>query len=403
MKKLFDKYKILGKILGVIIIAVFFYFLGYLVGHQNLIFEKNYKPTITGRELYKPRTVDFSLFWDAWNKVTEKYVGNPDTQKMINGAISGMVQSLNDPYTIFMEPGTSKAFLEDLSGSITGIGVQIDQKDGKILIVAPLSGSPAEEVGLKPQDQIIKIDNTDAASLSLNDAISKIRGDVGTKVTLTVIRNGTDAPLTFEIIRETIQIKSVTWEMKPGNIAYVQITQFGDDTTDLMNTAAKEIDSKKPKAIILDLRSNPGGYLESSVNIASLFNKNQVVVKEKYKDGHVEENKTINVDPILSKYKTIVLVDGGSASASEILAGALQDWGKATLVGDKTFGKGSVQELLDLKNGATIKITIAKWLTPKDRAIDGTGIEPDVKISNTEEDYNANRDPQLDKALELVK
>lgn len=390
------------RIVSVLLIAIGFYFLGYLVGHQNLKFEKNYKPVLVNKELSKPKTLDFSVFWDTWNELTSKYVGSTDQQTMLYGAISGMVQSLGDPYTYFMQPNTSKNFLQDLSGEITGVGIQIDQKDGKLLVVAPLPDTPAQQAGLQPQDEIQKIDGTDTSTMSLDDAVAKIRGTEGSKVTLTIMRGGWSGPKDFILTRKTIKVQSVKWQMKDNNVAYIQITQFGDDTVDLMNQAAKDIDAKKPKAIILDLRSNPGGYLEGAVDIASLFNSNQVVVKEKYKDGHIEENKTANISPILGKYKTIVLVNGGSASASEILAGALQDWGKATLVGEKTFGKGSVQELDNLKGGSTLRVTIAKWLTPKDRAIDKTGIQPDVEVQLSSDDQAANRDPQLNKAIQMA-
>lgn len=399
---IYEKYRKASYISGAIIVAIVFYFTGYLVGHQNLVFEKNYRPVIINKELMKPKTVDFSVFWDTWNKVMDKYVGTPDSQKMVYGAVSGMVSSLGDPYSMFMEPSATQAFKDELSGTLSGIGAQIDQKDGKTLIVAPLPSSPAQKAGLQPQDQILKIDGQDTTNMSLDDAVSKIRGTAGTTVKLTIMRASWSAPQEITLTRATIQIKSVKWEMKSGGIGYIQISQFGDDTVDLMNQAAKEIDSNHPKAVILDLRSNPGGYLDGAVSIASLFNQNQVVVKEKYKDGHVDENKTINIDPVLGKYKTIVLVNGGSASASEILAGALQDWGKGTLVGEQTFGKGSVQELEDLPGGSTLRVTIAKWLTPKDRTIDGVGIAPDIKVTLTPDDQAVGRDPQLDKAMEMA-
>lgn len=394
--------KKISKIIALIIFALVFYFAGYLIGHKNLVFEANYKPKIINKELIKPRSVDFASFWKAWETIQNKYVGESDSQKMVYGAISGLVDSLKDPYSLFMEPGFSKTFLEDLSGSIQGIGAEISVKDNKLIIVSPLSGSPAEKMGLKPNDQIIKIDDDMSDGLSLEEAIQRIRGEAGSKVKLTIMRDGWAEPQVFEITREKITIKSVEWEMKEGNIGYIKISQFGDDTVALAEQAAKEIAARKPTAVILDLRHNPGGYLEAAVDITSIFIKEGVVVKEKYKDGHIQEEKT-SQPPILENQKLIVLVDGGSASASEIVAGALQDAGRATLVGEKTFGKGSVQELEDLGGGATLRLTIAKWLTPKDRAINGEGIEPDIKIELTEDDYNAGRDPQLDKALEMAR
>ncbi|OGD57110.1 hypothetical protein A2V71_01595 [Candidatus Berkelbacteria bacterium RBG_13_40_8] len=393
----------LPKIIFLIVFALFFYFLGYLVGHKNLIFEQHYKPVIANKELMKPRSVDFGIFWEAWDKVMENYVGSPDPQKMVYGAVAGMVEALGDPYSAFMEPGATKTFLEDLSGEISGIGAEIDLRDGKLLIISPLADSPAEKAGLKPQDQILKINDEVTDNMTLEEAISKIRGKAGSKVTLTIMRSDWKEPQQIEITREKIQIKSVKWEMKPDNIAYIQINQFGDDTTDLMKQAVQEINAKNPRAIILDLRSNPGGYLDSAIDVGSLFiPKGSVVVKEKDKNGQINEEKT-TLDPILEKYKIIVLINGGSASASEIVAGALRDAGRATLVGEKTFGKGSVQNLEELSGGATLRITTAEWLTPKGRAIDETGLAPDIEVGLSEEDIQADRDPQLDKALELAK
>jgi len=394
-----SKFKKFPKIIGLIVFALIFYFAGYLVGHENLVFEEHYRPTITNKELLKPRSVDFSIFWEAWNKVMDSYVGTPDAQKMIYGAISGMVNSLGDPYSAFMEPGESKSFLEDLSGEISGIGAEMDIKDDKLLIIAPLADSPAEKAGLKPQDQVLKINDESTENMTLEEAVSKIRGKAGSKVNLSITREGWDQPQQFTIIREKIQIKSVKWEMRADNIAYIQINQFGDDTTDLMKQAAQEIRAKSPKAIILDLRNNPGGYLESAVDTTSLFMSKGIVVKEQYKDGHIDE-ETTTLEPLLKDYKLIILINGGSASASEIVAGALQDTGRAKLVGEKTFGKGSVQDLEQISGGSTLRLTVAKWLTPNGRAIDQIGIEPDIKIGLTEEDQANGQDPQLQKAIE---
>lgn len=397
------KYHKIFKIIGLVLVAIIFYFSGYLVGHRNFTFEKNYKPKIINKELFKPRTVDFSLFWQAWNTVTEKYVGTPDYQKMIYGAISGMVNALSDPYSSFMEPSATKSFMDELSGEISGIGAEIEKKEGSLVIVSPLDSSPAQKAGLLPQDQILKIDDQDTTNLDLNQAIGKIRGKAGTKVKLNIIREGWEAPKDFTITREKIVIKSVKWQIRDDNIAYIEVSQFGDDTSDLIAQAAKEIDAKHPKAVILDLRSNPGGYLDAAVDMASLWmDPDSVVVQEKNKDGHKDELKT-TLEPILKNYKTIVLINKGSASASEIVAGALQDSGKATIVGETSFGKGSVQELEPLSDKSTLRVTVAKWLTPKGRTIDLIGITPDINVALTEADHNAGKDPQLDKAMELVK
>lgn len=401
LKKI-NKFGKISKIVGLILFALVFYFAGYIIGHQNLVFEANYKPKIANKELMKPRSVDFGIFWQAWIQVQEKYVGEADAQKMIYGAVAGMVQSLNDPYSLFMEPGFSKTFLEDLSGSVEGIGAEISIKNNVLTIISPLSSSPAEKAGLKPNDQIVKIGNDLSDGFSLEEAIQKIRGKAGSTVKLTIMREGWGSPQIIEIKREKITIKSVEWRVAADNIGYIKISQFGEDTAELAKQAVQELKVKNVQAVILDLRHNPGGYLESSVEVASLFMPEGVVVKEKYKDGHIDEEKTTQA-PVMAKEKLIVLVDGGSASASEIVAGALQDTGRATLVGEKTFGKGSVQNLSDLADSATLRLTIAKWLTPKNRAIDKQGIEPDVKVELTEDNIKADQDPQLDKAMELAK
>lgn len=393
--KVFTK---LTKIFGIIIVALVFYFLGYLVGHRNIVFEQNLKPTIVNTNLGQPKDVDFSTFWDAWKLVTDKYVGQYSAQEMVRGAIKGMVESLGDPYSAFMEPGTNQMFLEDLSGEIQGIGAEITLKDGKLLVVSPLDGSPAKNAGLKPQDEILEIDGEKTNDMSLDEAIGKIRGKAGTEVTLLINRSGFSTPKEFKIKRAIIVIKSVQSEMK-GNVAYIKITQFGDDTSTLAKQAADEIASKNPHSIILDLRDNPGGYLDSAVDVASLFMNKGVVVKEQDKNGRIEELQT-TLEGKLAKYPIFVLVNEGSASASEIVAGALRDSRGALIIGKKTFGKGSVQELETLKDNSALRLTVAKWLTPKGKTIDKEGISPDIEVNLSNEDQAAGRDPQLDRALE---
>lgn len=391
------------KIVSLVLFAIIFYFAGFLVGHRNVVFEKTFQPKVINMELAKPATIDFGIFWKAWNLVMQNSVENPDNQKMVYGAIDGMVQSLNDPYSIFMDPSSSQNFAQELSGSLEGIGAEISTKDNKIIVVTPLSGSPAEAAGIKPNDQIIKINDTDTLNMAVDTAVGLIRGPAGTTVKLTIMRGGSATPIVVEIKRDKITIKSVTWSMKTDTIGYIKVSQFGDDTTSLMQQATKELAAHNPQAIVLDLRHNPGGYLQSAVDMVGLFtDPGTVVVKEKNKGGQIQIEKTTGV-PLLPKVKMIVLIDEGSASAAEIVAGALQDLGRAQLVGVKSFGKGSVQELEDLGSGATLKLTIAEWLTPKDRAINHVGIEPDVNVGLSEDDAKAGRDPQLDKAMELAK
>jgi len=394
--KNFKKVSIIVVILWV---AIIFYFVGYLIGHKNIVFETNYKPKITNLELKKPESVDFGVFWKAWNAISDKYVGTLSPQKMVNGAIKGMVEALGDPYSSFLDQTENGQLQQDLAGKFEGIGAELSKKDGKIIVIAPLADSPAEKAGIKAQDQILAIDGKDTSNYSLDEAVSKIRGAKGTDVTLLINREGFPSPREYKITRQTITVNSVKWEMK-GEIGYIEISQFGDETSSLAKKAAEELAQKKPKAIVLDLRNNPGGYLDSAVDVASLFvSSGSVVVKEQYKDGHKDELKT-TFEPILGGYKVIVLVNEGSASASEIVAGALQDLRGATLIGKKTFGKGSVQEIQNLDTLSVLKLTIAKWLTPNDRTIDKEGIKPNIEVDLTETDQAQNKDPQLDKALE---
>ena len=386
------------KIIGFLWLALIFYFLGYLVGHKNLELDQNYQPKIINTSLGKPKEVDFAIFWDAWKVVTEKYVGEYSPEKMIYGAIKGMVDSLGDPYSVFLEPGDNQMFLEDLSGEIEGIGAELSLKEGQLIIVAPLDDSPAQKAGLKAQDKILKINDEDTLEFTLDEAVSKIRGPSGTTVSLLVDRTGFTSPQEFVIKRETIVIKSVKWEEK-GSVGYIKISQFGEDTKTLAQKAAQELSAKNLQGIVLDLRNNPGGYLDASIDVASLFMAGGVVVREVDKNGRQELIET-TLKGQLTNNKIVILINGGSASASEIVAGALKDSRGALLVGERTFGKGSVQELENLAKGAALKLTVAKWLTPSGKTINEEGITPDIEIKQSEEDETAGLDTPLMKALE---
>lgn len=386
-----------SKIFTIILVLVFFA-AGYLIGHKNLIFEKNYQPKLVNTELGKPANANFGIFWEAWNKVVDKYVGDHSNQEMVYGAAKGMVQALGDPYSQFMEPSDTKTFTEDLSGEIQGIGAEISDKDNQIVVVAPLEDSPAAKAGIKPGDQIMEINGESTSNMTLDSAIQKIRGKAGTEVKLLINRADFTVPKEFTIVRAVITIKSVKWEMK-DNIGYIRISQFGSDTSDLIKQAAKELAAKNPKSIVLDLRSDPGGYLDAAIDVSSVFMNRGVVVKEKYKDGHIEELST-TLNSSFAKNKVVILIDGGSASASEIVAGALRDSRGSLLIGKKSFGKGSVQEIENLSDGSALRITVAKWLTPKGTAIDKEGLKPDIEVDLTDQDVAAGKDPQLDRALE---
>ncbi|MFA6227996.1 MAG: S41 family peptidase [Patescibacteria group bacterium] len=354
---------------------------------------------------YLKKDVDFQLYWDTLGIIHGKYYAQdiPDT-KLFYGSLQGMVAALGDPYSVFLTPSDAQQFQEDLNGTFEGIGAEIAVKNSQLIIVSPLDDSPAMKAGLKPKDWILKINGTSTEGMSSQQAVNLIRGKAGTKVNLTIYREGWTEAQVIEITRAPIVVKSLTLEyLAGGAIAHIKVRQFNGDTMPLFDSAISNILSRPGlKGIILDLRNNPGGYLESAVEMAGEWNGDGIVVSEKNRDG-VKTDHRAYAQPRLTDYKTIVLVDGGSASASEIVSGALKDWGKATLVGMKTFGKGSVQDLTDLPDGSQIKLTIAKWFTPNGISIDEQGIEPDVKVDLTEEDYNNDRDPQLVKALELLK
>ncbi len=352
-------------------------------------------------------SADYSLLWDALDQLNAKYVDRPlDQQKLLYGAVSGLVGAAGDPYTTFFDPTEAKQFTEQLRGSFGGIGAEIGMKDNQLVIIAPLDETPAQRAGLQSGDMILGIDGASTQGLSVDEAVTKIRGTPGTKVKLTILHKGQDKPQDITITRDKIVIKSVKLETKEINgkkIAVIKLSEFGDDTKGLFDQAVSQIVTGNYNGIVLDLRNNPGGYLETAVNVISNWvDANQVAVKEIGYDKKEDNYQTAGV-PRLKGMKTIVLVNGGSASASEIVSGALQDYKVATLVGEKTFGKGSVQELQELRDNTEIKITVAKWFTPKGRGIDKTGLEPDVKVELTSDDAKNEKDPQMDKALELLK
>jgi len=376
---------------------------GWAFGHLDFQTQKaGFTPIITNKDTNK--SVDFGIFWQTWDKIVTEYDGKIDYSAMINGAIKGMVEALGDPYTVYMTPEQSQSFDQELEGSITGIGAEVGIKDNHIIIVAPIDNSPAAKAGLKPQDIILAIDGEDTTGMDLNMAVSKIRGAVGTIAKLQVQRG--DTKLDFEITREKIDTKSVKWEVKEGNIGYIEISRFDSNTTDLVKQAAAELAEKNVKGIILDLRNNPGGFLDSAVNVTSEFLKTGTIVTEKptSRSGSEEKftasgkGKLTNAD-----IPMVVLVNGGSASASEIVAGALQDNDRAVLIGEKTFGKGSVQAIESLAGGASLRVTIAHWFTPNGKNIGEEGITPDTEVKLTEEDFKAEKDPQLERALEYLK
>lgn len=351
-------------------------------------------------------TIDFSLFWKVWGILREKYVDKSelDSKKLFYGAIDGMLAATGDPYTTFFSPEENQSFKEDISGTFEGIGAEMGMKDDIITVIAPLEGAPAEKAGIRSGDKILKINGESTAEISLDEAVKKIRGPKGSEVTLSIFREGDDEAHDIAVKRDVIIVKSVRFEMKDDRIAYIKLSRFGDDSESEFDRAVLEAKRNNPKGLILDLRNNPGGYLEGAVHMGSaMLPANKVVVVEENGKGERKEMKTRGGDQ-LSQLKTVVLINQGSASASEILAGALREnRDNVTLVGNTSFGKGSVQELVAVTRDTSVKITVARWLTPKGNQINKVGIKPDIEVKVTREDIEAERDPELDKALELFR
>ena len=384
--------------------------LGATTGSTNTI------KTLVNKEEGAPENVDFSLFWKVYNDLSAKYVdkGKVDAQKILYGAISGLVNSVGDPYTVFFEPVTSKKFQEEISGSFGGIGIEIGKRNGVLTVISPIKDTPAFKAGIKSGDKILKIDGKPSANLAIEEAVNLIRGKKGTKVVLN-IQTDTNTPRDVELIRDAIKIPTIDWKLIEHNnkkVAYMQIYSFNQTVDSEFKKASEEILKSDADSLIIDLRNNPGGLLDSAINLAGWFlDKNQIVVSEAFGNGTTNEFRS-DGNSALKKYPTIVLMNGGSASASEILAGALHDNRKIKVVGEKSFGKGSVQELQNYGDGSSLKVTIAKWLTPNGISISEKGIEADVEVKFSEEDMKEEgkieigtpgKDAQLDKALEIIR
>lgn len=393
--------------ISIIVIIAAIFFAGFVIGKKSVPEPSAHDRIFFNKELGKPELIDFDLFWQALRKIENKYVDNDkiDYQEIVYGAVKGMTDSLGDDYTVFMKPEKTESFLESVSGneSFEGVGMEIGIK-GKILtVIAPLEGTPAHRAGIKAGDKILEIDDTSTDDLLLEEAVSLIRGEKGTQVVLTVYRKTFDIPEEITITRDVIEIPVIRWEMKDNNIAYIKIYHFTSNLPSKFEDIVSEILKNNAEKIILDLRNNPGGFLEVAVEIASWFiPKGETVVKEEFRDGEMDEYKSRGYKHIQS-FPVVVLVNGGSASASEIVAGALHDVRNIKLIGDRTFGKGSIQQLENFKDGSSIKITVAKWLTPSGISIADEGLTPDIEIELTEEDIDADRDPQMEKALEELK
>ncbi|RJP43090.1 S41 family peptidase [Candidatus Parcubacteria bacterium] len=347
---------------------------------------------------------DFGVFWQAWKFVENEYlkIGEVDGEKRVYGAISGLVQSLDDPNSVFFPPEENKKFHEELQGSFGGIGAELGIRDEKLVIIAPLKDTPANQAGLRPRDHIAKINASSTDGITIERAVDLIRGPEGTKVTLTIEREEWENPRDIEIVRGIIDIPTLDFEMKESGIAYFGLHSFNAKASFLFYRAANDSMREGAKGIVLDLRNNPGGYLDVAVDLAGWFlPRGTVVVKEVGRDGNGKEFLAEG-SGALRDLPIVVLINEGSASASEILAGTLRDHRGVKLVGARSFGKGTVQQAEALKDGSSLKLTIAHWVLPGGQAIEGTGLDPDVKVERTEGDIEENRDPQLTSAIELL-
>ena len=344
------------------------------------------------------KTIDLSSVQKTYQELVANYDGKLDTQKLIYGANRGLVEAAGDPHTAYMDPDETKEFDKSLSGQIGGgIGAEIGLRSNKPTIIKPLENSPAQKAGIKAGEAIVKVNDEASSDWSVEKVVSKIRGEVGTSVKLTLLSGGQTREVS--VVRQNIVSPAVESEID-GEIGILKVNRFGDDTVSLARKYASEFVEKGVKKVILDLRNNPGGTVGAAQGLLGIWLDNQIAMTERRGSEIVKTLRTTGT-PILGNMKTVVLINGNSASASEITAGALREYGKATLVGQKSYGKGSVQIVLGLPGGSQMKVTEARWYTPKGKNIDKTGIEPDVKVDLSSDDVNNNVDPQMDKAKSI--
>lgn len=361
----------------------------------------------SGHTIVSPEEeVNLSLMWAVWRLLLKHYIEPQDlqVQTMLYGAVGGLVRAVDDPYSVFMTPSENEAFHESLDGTLQGIGAELTLRQDQIIVVAPLKGSPAAATGLQPEDVILAVDGEDIFGETLDEVVQRIRGPKDTDVTLTIRRKGGWEPREMTIRRARIEIPSVEYERKEtasGSIAYIEINQFADNTTEEVEDALQILQKGPIDGIILDVRYNGGGYLDRAVDLVSMFLKQGKVVSVGRKEGEPEAHYVYG-RPIDTTTPLVVLINEGSASASEILAGALQDHKRATIIGKKSFGKGTVQEIFELPGGSSVRITVARWFTPNGRDLGKEGIEPDIDVDLTAEDTEEGRDPQLEEAMEIL-
>jgi carboxyl-terminal processing protease len=398
----------------VVLVAIITAFnLGIYWGESRAL-NQNSLANLVGQEVGVPNQVDFSPFWKAWNLINEKYIadnGNnhSTTSKIVTdqdkvwGAISGLTDALGDPYSVFLPPDKKKRFEEDIQGNFSGVGMEVGIKEGLLIVVAPLTDSPAQKAGIQSGDKIIKIDDTITSGLSADEGVNLIRGEQGTKVRLTLVRDK-EKPFEVSIIRDIINIPTLETKKLNDGIFEIKLYNFSANSAELFRGALRQFVESGSTKLIVDLRGNPGGFLDASVSMASWWlPAGKPVVIEKHGGGEDRVYRSAGYNVFSNDLKMVILIDRGSASASEILAGALSEYGKATLVGEKTFGKGSVQELVPVTSDSSLKLTVAKWYTPKGKSISINGLMPDILVPITEADFKAGRDPQREKAIEILR
>ncbi len=390
-----------------LLVAVAFFYGGYYMGKSGYLFEVKKNPPkieVINRSS-TDKEVDFALFWQVWDLVSSDYLERPvDHQKMLYGAITGMVNALGDPYTSYLSPEVNKAVTDAINGTYQGIGAELGLKDGQLIVVSPLDGSPAKEAGVRSGDRILEIEGVPTPGITLSEAVSKIRGDSGSMISLKLQRGAEDA-FTVNIKRGVINIASVKWEDKGDGTLYIRVSRFGGDTNKDWAKAVSEANIKMSDldVVVVDVRGNPGGYLQSAQYLADEFVKKGPVLWQESATGEqtpLNAERPGNFEDLPAVF---VLIDEGSASASEILAAALREDIGAKLVGVKSFGKGTIQDAKDFEDGSGVHLTIAKWLTPNKEWIHKIGLEPDVVVERPESDIENETDTQLEKVLELAK
>lgn len=407
------------KVLGFLTVGVIIFAVGIFVGINHKLGQALYNDDgevqiSSVMDLYsktRSEAVDFDQYWEIWDKLKKNHIDQDISDvDLFYASLEGLVAGLDDPYSVYFPPEKAEAFAQDLSGEFEGIGAEIGLRENQLTVIAPLPGSPAETSGLRAGDKIVQIDGEDSSGLSLEEAVSRIRGEKGTTVILTVTQNGYDTLEDISIIRDTINVPTVTWETEQDGIIYLRVSYFNETTWHEFDKAVKEIMLENPQGIILDLRSNPGGYLDTSVKVAAEWVETGIIVSQKDNHGDEDVHTARNGKHRFVDIQTVVLIDEGTASGSEIVAGALQDYGLATVIGQTTFGKGSVQDFELLRDGSALKLTVAQWFTPKGRQINEIGISPDeiidemfVQIDGTTGDNSDDyTDVGLERALEIL-